>query len=318
MEMTIHWSNRDTDVDEFRIYRSDSKIDPIDPPTPIATVTGDTFSYVDQDVTLGGLYHYVVTAVKGGHEAQSMSRALAAIPHTGPGPQELIYGDYEFGIFGRMPSWQLFTRDQFFAQFDTLPKYATKFRDSDEWVKYMWRGRVCFMPFKGNFLYNVAWQYLYEAGLVYGVDGPGPQSLLSAVNQRVVVTRDQYTFRVRTPQAMLLDQDVYQENHPSSRLFEWGFAIAPWMSGHLNTYWSRYHNDKENYGMLLGNETSRWVPWSSSSSTGERTIAADLVMGNQAFLTGYGRNSDGNAVLRESYNRYVSYYGWRPVLELEY
>lgn len=100
MSITINFRNRNIDaLDEIRIYRTENRGVP---PTLIATITNDKVFYKDATAQYNQLYFYQTGAVYQGIENRSELFPAISFRNNdnGPGPQKLIRGNFEFGLFG--------------------------------------------------------------------------------------------------------------------------------------------------------------------------------------------------------------------------
>lgn len=126
-------------------------------------------------------------------------------PDSGPGPKTLLQGDSLRGYFGVVDSAELFTHK---ALVDTLFLKGTKptlSPGTEGWHKFFYQGRVLYFPLTAVG-YTIAWQTLYQEGLVYGADGPGayPAPVGSPIDQGRIVTAEsvnegKFYYRVRLP-----------------------------------------------------------------------------------------------------------------------
>lgn len=105
-------------------------------------------------------------------------------PYSGPGNKRMLAGNEVSGWFGVVETNQLPTLPQIAAQFNlTYAPYTGSGTIAPYWLKARLKNKYVFVP-------NAAWstqlsfQSLYNAGLIYGVDGTPPvPSGLTAVNQ---------------------------------------------------------------------------------------------------------------------------------------
>ena len=74
-EVTVSWSETNTDEDGHKIYRSTSNIDPSSPPSPLATVAAGTNTYSDTTVS-AGVNYYRVAAYRGADLAFSTESTI--------------------------------------------------------------------------------------------------------------------------------------------------------------------------------------------------------------------------------------------------
>ena len=99
MAIYLSWVNPNPGVSTF-IFRSATAITEQSPGTQIAEVPSGTSVYTDNDAALGATYHYRLKAVVPPQTVWSKDVVASSTVDTGPGPQELIWGDMSFGYFG--------------------------------------------------------------------------------------------------------------------------------------------------------------------------------------------------------------------------
>jgi hypothetical protein len=303
MPITINWVNRNNDFDGVRVYRSTTPFAVNALPTPIATVPPGTNQYVDNDAVLHQLYYYRFGVFKGTDEMVSNQRALSNTPYTGPGPSAIRLGDWDRGFFGEIPNSEMFTA----SALSTLLGFTagTVGNDTTPWLKFAERGKVLFTP-RGALRYNVSWENIYQAGLVYGVDDPGlhPSPSTSPVNQLRKVVKGDAEFIVRLfrgsndPTALFVaGEDLSQSSfsrllHPSTMDLTVTRDFPAWADyGTVQIL----TDITSNYG------NTNWVQELGTATTARRT------RGNTSGPQVTG--SAGVTALSTSY-------GWRPVLEL--
>lgn len=100
MSIRLNLTNRNKDYDSLVIYRSTSKIDLANLPAPLVTLVNKEQSYLDTTAPKNTLVYYAFAVKRGSEVTHSVSRPAVNAGYTGPGPQELILGDWRFGYFG--------------------------------------------------------------------------------------------------------------------------------------------------------------------------------------------------------------------------
>lgn len=88
-------------------------------------------------------------------------------PGTGPGPQELIYGDEELGYFGEVSAPEFFSYSDLAAEVSLTQ--GTNTWPDDTWFKFYRKGKVLYIP-RMPVRQSITWQELFNRGLVYGTD----------------------------------------------------------------------------------------------------------------------------------------------------
>ncbi len=170
MKITLNWVNRNTDEDGTRVYRATAPFTTVDEMTPIATLPQGANTYVDETVVKGQLYYYRLQVFKDGDWYLGNQVAITALAYSGPGPQELSKGDYERGYFGEVTYDKLLSGDE--LALATGLTAGTSINPLTPWLKFAHKGKILFIP-KLPIRQVIAYNSLYDAGLVYGVDGPG-------------------------------------------------------------------------------------------------------------------------------------------------
>lgn len=222
------------------------------------------------------------------------------IPNNGPGPTTLIKYDETTGagLFGDLDNAGFITPEQIEAlSSTTLLGTAVNRSVSRLWVKYLFNGKVVYVP-KRVIRTGTSWNNLYEAGFVYGIDGPGayPSVPSGPVNQLKTITlvaNDGSTckFKVRLISGCTTDPGTTIGTDPTVRNSEWSKLVErTWPTSGIDTVWAAYGSPG---GSVLGKE--------SRPTYTEYTVG--LAGNNLAYYRGYVQKVTANAA-------------WLPVLEL--
>lgn len=201
MSTRINWTNPNATFSEIRIYRTSAPFDKNNiPATPIVTLTeGNT--WLDTTTQQNVYYYYTIAVVVNGEVILSPPKKTIHMPYTGPGPQELLCGDWTRGYFGTLSGAELFTPAELCAMCNVSGPSPTP----PTWVKLVRNGKILFINLyvmtSGK---NVSWNTLYVLGLIYGVDSVGPATGhgLAPTNQKKVVTKGDHSFLVRLMRAL--------------------------------------------------------------------------------------------------------------------
>lgn len=288
MEIKLTWIDRNGTSEGTRIYRSETRFDHTNLPEPLATVGPGITEYIDSTAERGKAYFYRFGTFKGDDEALSEPKSVFALAHTGPGPQKLIAGDHELGFFGEVSPTELF-EGNVLASMVGLTAGNSHYPNAG-WLKFADRGKILFIA-KKPFRYSISWAQLYSAGLVYGVDGPGPNPYPagSSVNQFTVVRKDLDAFVVRLMTGSRNDESEW------NRLM---YKVADQVvSGQIGFKFKTY-DIAEDLG--LGSTTGSYQ-WCQEGSGSIR-----VYRGDRNNITNYNTASP-------SFSN--ANYGWRPVLE---
>lgn len=198
MKIIVRWTDRNSSEDGTRIYRSESPMNPASLPAPLATVGPGITSYEDTNVVRGKTYYYRFESFKGTDTALSNELTVSAQPRTGPGPQQLIAGDYEAGYFGTVDSSELFTAEE--MAYRAGISGGAVIGSATPWLKFAYKGKILFTPIK-PIRSGVTWNTIYAAGCALGIDAVGdvlPTGTVG-VNQKKIVIKNGESFLVRLP-----------------------------------------------------------------------------------------------------------------------
>lgn len=116
------------------------------------------------------------------------------ISNSGPGSEELLFGDSELGYFGQVSSDELFTTMELSDA--TQMNVGVVISNTVTWLKFAYKGKILFVA-KTPLKHTISWMDLYNKGLVYGTDDNGAVPQVEPVNQITLVKKDGYTFKVR-------------------------------------------------------------------------------------------------------------------------
>ena len=199
MSIKVTWDNFNIVlVDNIILYRSTSPISLGSLPSPLATLAGTALEYTDTTVVRNTMYYYLAAAVKDGKAAYSNNLPYAFVPDTGPGPTELVRGNWEAGYFGSLTAAQFLTS----AQLATATARAVTGTIST-WYKCASKGKIVYFP---DVIANasIQWTGLYASGLIYGTNDngaypPTASIIVTPTNQLKTVDVGTHTMRIRVP-----------------------------------------------------------------------------------------------------------------------
>jgi hypothetical protein len=215
--------------------------------------------------------------------------------YTGPGPDQLIAGTVEAGYFGEVADKDLITT----AALSQLVgmNSGTLTANNSTWLKFMHNRKTLFVP-KLPARYAVSWDMLYEAGLVYGIDGPGPYvGSNGPVNQNKVIVIGGNAFVVR----LMKGGDVNPATKPGGEFND--LMLKLWVSDPTGGNWD---NQEAAALGLSGTGGLNWMQESPASNV-------NAVGGFRIFRSGQTQLTDVSA---SSVSSASGSFGWRPVLEL--
>lgn len=204
MPIKVDWTDPNSGTEEYLIYRSESRISSGSLPAPLATVPAGTFTYSDNTAVRNKLYFYRVGQKKGADITLTPNKALANTPYTGPGPQNLLRGDWEFGYFGRVPLNDIFSIQELRLIHGSITTAGQDNTDTTlAWLKFAVKGKIIFVA-SSAVIGNITWDSLYKAGVIYGnfpsSDWPAYiKTTYGVIPQGKIATKGEHQFVVRVP-----------------------------------------------------------------------------------------------------------------------
>lgn len=137
MAIRLKWKNPNAGATVVRIYRSATPIDTAALPAPIAEISDGTTSYLDEFPKYGDKFYYVFSVTANGRTLFSPNKQYACVIDLGPGPQDLVLGDFKMGYFGTVSPFELGFPASVYpeATFTTLYKIARN-------------GKILYLPLK--------------------------------------------------------------------------------------------------------------------------------------------------------------------------
>lgn len=331
MEIKINFTNPNVNAEGINVYRSKTQLDPTNLPAPIATIAGNSTSFSDTTVEKDASYFYIFEVFVGTEKVRSGNIPATATYYSGPGPQTFKNGDMSLGYYGLV-------NPNDFTDWETINNWskATLAQKSttsvQEWFKFAYKGKILFVP-KQPIAY-VSWSALYQAGLVYGVDGIGPREIntITGVNQLRTIDIKGSTFKVRLMRGL---PDPW-DNTKSYAAAQNTAAVGAYPNNTATpeSYESLTDLSGSEWNSLMF-KTMVWTPTSQKGENWERFDTAQLGWNSTTGYTGL----DGDGVFMETTvvntcitrgKRYTNTYHpgyvstisnstnlyWRPVLEL--
>jgi hypothetical protein len=203
MPIKIDWSDPNS-ADDYTIYRSVTPIADAALPASLAVVPGGTLTYTDNTAVRNQVYYYRVASRKGTEVALTPNKVLAYMPYTGPGPQALLRGDWNFGYFGKMPMSDLFSTQECKNFVGTIVAGNTENTAADlGWLKFVYKGKILFIASQALYS-NINWELLYRAGVIYGnfpsADwAPYAKTTFGTIAQAKTVNKGDHQLIMRVP-----------------------------------------------------------------------------------------------------------------------
>lgn len=171
MPVTLNFENFNPGIEGIAIYRSDDPIDANNLPEPLVTLGPTETTYTDDTTVHGQMYHYRVAVYIGTDVAPGPNYAMrdATASETGPGPQNIVSGDWNLGLFGQLRSSDFMPTANVASHLGiTAGTAAPDFN----WIKVAYKGKVLFIPISVT-RFNLSYNSVYSAGGIYGTDDDG-------------------------------------------------------------------------------------------------------------------------------------------------
>lgn len=193
MNIILNWTNINTGSFSTKVYRGTAPLDRANLTNPLVTLTAGESTWTDTTAVRGTQYYYVLESTNANDKESTINIPVVALPRRGPGPVEVKVGDYNMGYFGTLTASEFITTGDLMAATGLV---GTVLAPASSWQKFGRKGKVCYIPTL-PLLSQVSWKQLYDLGMVFGVDGPGPYNAGADVPQSKKVVINGETFRVR-------------------------------------------------------------------------------------------------------------------------
>lgn len=272
-----------TAIEVYRKVGWDATIDVNAPGTPIATLSGTATEYIEDVTTLTNktIYKYWIAAVKGGERLLGAPVTQGYFLDTGPGPTELIRGDWESGFFGTLTPTEFFNVAELKG---LLPALASYFgADPALWYKFTFRGTIVFIADRR--MGTTTFQNLYQNGLVYGTNTVGNvvPSGATATNQWRTVDKNGRRYSIRLPRAGAIDAlnpytdtTVGEWRRTMGRIHQYSLASSQPKFGDLDKLQSSSDNTGAGSTMLSGMYSNQYMCVIDGASPDNVTIVNGL------------------------------------------
>jgi len=202
MPIKIDWTDPNT-ADDYTVYRANSPIADGALPASLAVVPAGTLTYTDNTAVRNQVYYYRVASRKGSDIALTPNKVLAYMPYTGPGPQALLRGDWNFGYFGKLQMSDLFTTQECKNFVGTITTQTENTDATMGWLKFVYKGKILFIASQALYS-SITWELLYKAGVIYGnfpsADwAPTAKTSYGTIPQAKTVSKGDHSFVMRVP-----------------------------------------------------------------------------------------------------------------------
>lgn len=289
-------------ADSVKIYRSETKIDLAALPDPVATLPGNATTFSDVTAVRNKVYYYVISSIKGDDVLFTPNQQYGYFPDTGPGPSRLLRGSWTEGYFGTVSQAELFGG----SELCTALTYAPSPINTGTgwlWHKFILDGKVLFISDQA--VAYTSWYDLYNAGLVYGVDGNGDTPAgfsASPKNQKKVVTKNNRSYLVRLPKGSAAPTTEF--------LSDLTATDGRWSDGEWNRTAARLCCN--NFTLCTRTRLANKPTSVNAGFTFTGAYTQHLrTNGNPVMFWGVAASD-----VPANVSWTTAYYGWRPVLEL--
>ncbi|AWN08861.1 putative virion structural protein 18 [Salmonella phage STsAS] len=202
MSFTLRWKNENPAGSVVKIYRGTAKLNPASLPAPIATLSNGEESWVDTTVLLNTSYYYLLTVTVGSRTVAGPQKYITVKNRRGIGNvDQSYYSDTDdLALLGNIAFAEQMNFDAMPAGFRAL--FGLSGTGTFDLQKFSHRGRMLYLlPNGARFIQKkFSWNDIYNAGLMYGVDGFGPEDgrgSLAGVDQNGLFDWQGDTYRVR-------------------------------------------------------------------------------------------------------------------------
>lgn len=320
MSVKLDWKNPNTAISKgVRIYRSLALITELNVGDLLATLPGDALTYTDVTAPMNTVIYYQLVFV--GLDDQLVPCGSQPYGHfpggTGPGQQSLLRGSWGCGYFGTVPVADIYTPDELRTVLGTATIAGAVAAITNAkmtlWHKFVFEGKILFYP-QGALISGINWAAIYNKGWIYGIDSNGPGlvtlNVPTPVNQKVLITKGAFTYRVRTPKGLNKPVDkLYPTANVLADLIgsEWDSLVSGlYSSGHILAFNIAGVGRLES---LVG--VTATVEFNNLFSLTQHVVAAN----GTPHSRGYTNIPDQDSISGggSGSNTY-----WAPVLQLEY
>lgn len=141
MGVMVKWIDPNIDpLDTVEIWRADSKNGA---PVLLGSVDGTEREFEDETAGRNKVHWYTLKSVLGQSEINAKPFPIGNFPDTGPGPQDILRGSWEFGFFGEVPGTELPT---FGAIRDVTGIVANPAANPVKFLKWVVNGKILYIP----------------------------------------------------------------------------------------------------------------------------------------------------------------------------
>jgi hypothetical protein len=223
---------------------------------------------------------------------------------SGPGPQQLLFGDQNLGFFGEVAASDVLTSTALATQISDLAAYS-QINAGDPWLKFVYNGKYLFIA-KRPLFNTLTWNKLYAAGLVYGTDDAGTFNNGAPTNQIRLASTGPYRFKIRT-----LTSDA---SDPTTLAYIAAGSYSTDISPYRASMWTDLLYRVCSRGMGSAYPSDKWAAYTDSQITsGSEVLRESVSSDTTKYVIRPGLGGD---IRTYTMNTKVSSASWRPVLEL--
>lgn len=320
MRVRLRWTDDNPVPHSTKIYRSNTE--PTSNPTgePLVTLTNGETVWDDTTVVRGATYWYTFVVTNDTYTVYSVPVQVVANPRTGAGPQEVVWGDQDWGCYGTIDETALITNARLFSLWSIGGNVNPT---ANVWNKMIRNGKTLFVP-RRAVSYNTSWNNLYVRGLVHGVAGPGPQNGgQTNKEQRTVIQIGADEYIVRLPTG-------FDDTNNPTRVLPAGLTASnagPYRknSEMADLIWSWINLMPVDRTKAMNGYNGMWIAPNSSglysTASGSQPICQEIdpVAKNTYTANGFSSNSDMLPFVNSTaigLGNGSNSSGWWPILEL--
>ncbi|AWN08860.1 putative virion structural protein [Salmonella phage SPAsTU] len=218
MSIVLNWKQQPGQtLDSIEIYRyvnPRQSVNPNSPGSPLVVLPGNATTYEDTTTAPWTTYQYRIVSVKGNDKVMGMPIVQGDFPYTGPGPQELIRGDWWRGYFGTLSNTEFILNA---AELNGLIGFTAWNQNVTLFHKFVFKGRILFIPDSGTKV-STTWREQYNQGLMWGTDDTGQRipNNVTGVNQRKTFNKNGFEYVLRLPRMVDYTQNADNTNYYGS------------------------------------------------------------------------------------------------------
>lgn len=199
MPITLNWpSQAAQSLSAIEVYRSESKIDELNPGAPLATLAHDATTYADNSVVENKNYYYSVVAVKNGNRTFGAQRCIPFLSKYGPEPSvPLNRGFEDCRYIGSLTPAEFIDAT---ALKSLLGAAGAMVGAVTGWYKFLYKGKILYFP---NVFVTSNYTQLNQWGVLFGENDPAklPSWAAASVDHKRIITVGENEYIVRLVKA---------------------------------------------------------------------------------------------------------------------